>query len=47
MLAVIALAFGLHELKQVNPDWDVIEAVQLMKKLTRKQFLAYSWVERM
>jgi hypothetical protein len=46
MLAVIALASSLHELKQVDPDWDVMEAVQLMKKLTHKQFLAYSWVER-
>jgi hypothetical protein len=45
MLAVIALASSLHELKQVDPDWDVMEAVQLMKKLTHKQFLAYSWVK--
>jgi hypothetical protein len=46
MLAVIALASSLHELKQVDLDWDVMEAVQLMKKLTHKQFLAYSWIER-
>jgi hypothetical protein len=47
MLAIIALAFSLHELKQVDPDWNVIKAVQLIKKLTHKQFFAYSWVEHM
>jgi hypothetical protein len=31
----------------VDPDWDVIEAVKMMKKLTHKQFLAYSWLEHM
>jgi hypothetical protein len=42
MLAVIALACGLQELKRVDSNWDIIEAVKMMKKLIHKQFLAYS-----
>jgi hypothetical protein len=45
MLAVIVLVCGLQELKRVDPDWDVMKAVKMMKKLTHKQFLAYSWLE--